>query len=212
MNGRTASLVGFVLLLGSAWLASPGSDGAPAPDTGLPTADLSGLAVLDVGRVFREYGRFNQQLAGIREEIEEAQQRLALRQVEIEATQRELQGHTPGTAAYERAQRLLLRLQNELQSLARELQQEVAQQEAALFSRTYRQVLAHVRDYAQRHALRLVLRTHEPPVNTEDRASVMGWVNREVIYQQGLDITDAILAELNAEPSAAGSADGGLRS
>ncbi len=212
MNGRTASLVGFVLLLGSAWLASPGSDEAPAEDTGLPTADLSGLAVLDVGRIFREYGKFNEQLAGIREEIEEAKQRLALRQVEIEATQRELQGHTPGTAAYERAQRLLLRLQNELQSLARELQQEVVQQETALFSQTYRQVLDHVRNYAQRHALHLVLRAHEPPVNTEDRASVMGWVNREVIYQQGLDITDAILAELNAEPSAAGSADGGLRS
>lgn len=204
MNGRTASLVGFVLLLGSAWLAFPGSDGAPAEDTVLPTADPSGLAVLDIGRVFREYRQFNERLGGIREEIEEAQQRLALRQVELEAAQRELQGHTPGTADHERAQRLLIRLQNDFQTLARELQQEVAQQEAALFSQAYEQVLAQVRDYARRHTLRLVLRAHEPPLNREDRASVMGWVNRDVIFQQGLDITDAILAELNAEPSATG--------
>ncbi len=207
MNGRTASLFAFALLLGAAWLAPPGNDWAPAHDATPRAADLTGIAVLDVGRVFREHQRFTQQMGEIREEIEEAKQRLALRQVEVESAQRELREHTPGTADHERAQQLVLRLQNELRSLASELQQEVLEKETDLFARTYERLVASVRGYAQRHGLRLVLRAHETPVKTGDRASVMARVNREVVYQQGLDITSEILAELNADPTAAAETD-----
>ena len=51
--------------------------------------------------------------------------------------------------------------------------------------------------FAQRNRINLVLRFTGDEIKQDDRASILQGVNRPVVYQQGLDITDHILGLLN---------------
>jgi Skp family chaperone for outer membrane proteins len=188
-----------VLLVTLAWSADPGAavnESSQPPDA---AAASFGIAVIDVGRVFRDHGRFQEQLKSLQGELQAAQQTLAVRQVEIENTQRKLQKLRPGTPQHEQTQLLLARLQTELKLYGQRLQQDFAQREAILYAELYGHISSAVEQYAQQHQIRLVLRSNEITIDPQNRNSVLGAVNRDVVYQQGLDITDAILQELNAE-------------
>ncbi len=186
-----------VLLVTLAWSADPGGEpGEPSPQPDA-AAQSTGIAVIDVARVFRDYGPFQERLKSLRTEMEDARQTLAVRQVEIENTQRKLQGLRPGTPEHEQTQLLLARLQTELKLYSDRLQQDFTKREMSLYVELYDRISSEVERYAQQHQIRLVLRSNEITVDPENRNSVLGAVNRQVVYQQGLDITDAILQQLN---------------
>lgn len=197
MNRHIATVGASVLLmfLGWAWAAAPGSD-APPSELSPPGGGLRGIAVVDVARVFREHAEFTQEVGKIRAELETAKQTIIVRQAEIESTQRKLQGLRAGTPEHGNAQLLLARLQTELKLSSERLQQQFQAREAALYADTYQEMVAAIEQHAQAHDLQLVLRAHDSPVEAGDRQSVLGVLNRGVLYQRDLDITDDILQRL----------------
>jgi len=184
------------LLVTLAWAADPGADESETSESA--AVQEMGLAVLDVGRVFRDHRKFQERLSALRAEMEEAKQTLTVRQVEIEGTQRKLNGLRPGTPEHEQTQLLLARLQTELKLYAERLQQNFAKREMTLYADVYEDVSSAVEQYARQHKIRLVLRSNEITMNPDNRNSVLGAVNRQVVFQQGLDITDVIVQQLNA--------------
>jgi predicted TIM-barrel enzyme len=74
-------------------------------------------------------------------------------------------------------------------------------QDDLIYNDTYSEVIEAVRKHAQASGIRLVLRASDGPIDPDNQKSVLSAVNRMIVYQDGLDITDAILQRLNAEDS-----------
>jgi Skp family chaperone for outer membrane proteins len=163
-----------------------------------PPAKATPVAVIDVARVFKNHREFQHQLEKLRGEAEEIKKQVAVRQAEIGNVQKRLQSLQPGSVQGEDTQLLLARLQAELKLYAEREQQQLLHREAVLYADTYEELTDIVGRYARAHGIRLVIRTAGDDIDPANRKSVLGGVNRLVVYQEGLDITDAVLAELNA--------------
>jgi hypothetical protein len=74
---------------------------------------------------------------------------------------------------------------------------EFLEQEARVYYRVYREIEQSVGLFAQRNRIGLVLRFNGDEMKEDDRASVLQGVNRAVVYQQNLDVTEFILGDLN---------------
>ena len=69
---------------------------------------------------------------------------------------------------------------------------------------------AEVKTFAERNGINLVLRFNKlDDMKEEDRASVLQGVNRAVVFQQRLDITELILGKLNGGPVVPATTPGG---
>jgi Skp family chaperone for outer membrane proteins len=200
MRGRLGTIgIVLILLLTLVWSAPRGTANQDAANDQTAGIDALGIAVVDVSRIFKEHRRFNERLKTLREENDEFRKKVALRQVEIEATQRKLQRLQRGSPEFEQTELLLARLQTELKQFSQRQQQQLLGQETGLYADTYDEVTTAVGRYAQQRNIRLVLRSNDVPADPNNRQSVLGAVNRQVVYQQGLDITDVIVQQLNAK-------------
>ena len=205
MNRSLTVFVVIVLaIVAASWLAGGTTVGqGPGGETdGTASARanrLTPVAVVDIKRIFKQHAAFQQRLADLGREVQAFSQNATVRQTEIESWQRRLPTLKPGSAEYEKAQLLLTRLQTELKLETTRRQQQFLKREMTLYNDTYSKISAAVTQYAKDNGIQLVLRSDEEKVNPEDQKSVLGAVNRMVVYQEGLDITDEILADLNSE-------------
>ena len=101
-------------------------------------------------------------------------------------------------------------MQSDLQVGVGLKRKEFLEQEARVYYRVYREIEQTVAIFAQRNRIGLVLRFNGDEMKEDDRASVLQGVNRAVVYQQGLDITDLILKQcnINTVPAAPAPAPG----
>jgi hypothetical protein len=83
---------------------------------------------------------------------------------------------------------------------------EFMEKEAKVYYSAYMDAIQQVSDFASRHNIGLVLRFNGEEIDPKERNSVLQGVNRAVVYQRNLNITEAIVQELNrgAAPRNAG--------
>lgn len=155
------------------------------------------VAVVDIKRIFQDDPKFKSEIEKLRIDVQSYQKDTVVRQTEITSLQQRLQAMKPGSVERDKAQLLLARLQTELKLRTERRKEEILGREAALYSDTYAKITAAVSRYAKSHAIGLVLRSSHEEIDPNNQKSVLGAVNRMIVYQDGLDITDAILAELN---------------
>jgi hypothetical protein len=74
--------------------------------------------------------------------------------------------------------------------------------EALVYYNNYRDIEAAVAEFAQRYGIALVIRYTSEPMDPAKKETIMQGINRMVIYQSRLDITQNILGILNAGPTA----------
>jgi Skp family chaperone for outer membrane proteins len=199
---RTTLGVTVAAVVAACWLLGQDTVGKSRSDDSAEPAGAAcntSIAVIDVKRTFEESASFQQELGELKAEVRKFNERIAVRQVEIENLQKKLKQLKPGTGEFETTQLLLTRVQTELQLESTRRKQQFLKQEAILYKDTYAQVTAAIARYAEANGVRLVLRSNENAMDPENQQSVLSAVNQMVVYQQGLDITDAILAALNAE-------------
>lgn len=198
--GRTFPIAIVVLVLTACWMCGQrtGNSQSTDPENGdAPEQRQAGeVAVVNIGGLFQHHERFKQRIAAIRKQVDEANKQVAVRQVEIESVQRKLQQLKPGSAEHDETLLLLSRLQTELKLSSARERQGFLKQEAAVYSDTYDEITEAIGRYAKANGIRLVLRANEEPIDPNNQKSVAGAVNRLVVYQEGLDITDAIIKKL----------------
>lgn len=171
-------------------------DGADRVDS-VQTDGPPRVAVLDVKRIFKDDAKFKSEIAKLRGDVEAFQKEAVIRQTEITSLQQKLQALKPGSPERDKTQLLLARLQTELKLTNDRRQQEIVGREAALYGDTYAKITAAVARYAKVHGIGLVVRSDQEAIDPNNSKSVLGAVNRIVVYQDDLDITDAILDALN---------------
>lgn len=201
--GRTFPIAIVTLMLISCWMCGqrPGNSQSAAQESGdAPEQTGAGeVAVVNIANIFKQHPEFKRRLEAIRQQVNEFKKQVAVRQVEIESTQRKLQQLKAGTQEHDDTQLLLARLQTELKLSGGRKQQEFIKLEATLYSDTYGEITEAISTYAKANGIRLVLRANEGPIDPNNQKSVMGAVNRIVVYQADLDITDDILRELSTQ-------------
>lgn len=179
------SLCGFSLLAAA--------QGPAAPPTAGPR-----LALLDVSRIFKSHQRFKGMMEDMKADVERAEKQVKDERETITKLAERLQEFRKGTPDYKQMEEDLAKRQADLAVAVQLQKNEFLQREAKIYHNVY-QELWQVTDYVcKTNRIDMVLRFNGEAVDVERPDSVLTFINKPVVwYDQGLDITDTVLRELN---------------
>jgi fumarylacetoacetate (FAA) hydrolase family protein len=175
--------------------AAQAADVAPQP-TLQPPCDV---ALLDVAKVFKNCNWFRDKMEEMKKASVDAEKELKLRTVVAEKLAERLKEMKTGSDEHNALQREIIGQQADNQLYTARKQQSILSDEARLYAEVYERVQQETTKIAREKRIRLVLRFQTDAIDKDKRDSVLQGVNRPVIYQDGLDITDAVIAAINAQ-------------
>jgi Skp family chaperone for outer membrane proteins len=161
------------------------------------------VAVIDVPYIFKNHVRFQQQIEDIKKDIDAYKEVVTQQQTQLRTESEKLNQFKPGTKEYKDAEENIARMRVEFQLDSAKRQKEFMEREAKIYFNVYKEVEAAVADFATRNRVGLVLRYSAEDMDPSKRESIMQGINRFVIYQNRLNITDLILDTLNRGTPAA---------
>ena len=170
------------------------------------TADAAeplAVGLVNVDRILKDYKPLNDKLDPLKAEAKDLDGKVQVRQAELETVANQARQTQPGSPEFQRLQIQLVKLQTELQQFVAKGRHDLQQKEATVYLAFFRQLDTEVGKYAKANGLKLVLRQYE--TSFEDGQSlqdVAKSLNRTILYEEGLDITDAILKALRTGSTA----------
>jgi len=168
---------------------------APAP-AGAPSG--TNVAVIDIAHIFKNHVRFNAQMNDMKRDIDAFDAAMRDESVKLQKKQEAMVQFNPSSNEFKKADEDLAHLKSDFQIRVQAKKREFLEQEARVYYGIYREVEDAVASFAQRNRIGLVLRYTGDEMKPEDRASVLQGVNKPVVYQDRLDITQHVLNQLNA--------------
>jgi len=168
---------------------------APAP-SGAPSG--TNVAVIDIAHIFKNHVRFNAQMNDMKRDIDAFDAAMRDESVKLQKKQETMVQFNPSSNEFKKADEELAHLKSDFQIRVQAKKREFLEQEARVYYGIYREVEEAVASFAQRNRIGLVLRYTGDEMKPEDRASVLQGVNKPVVYQYQLDITQLVLNQLNA--------------
>ena len=189
-----ATFVASVLFMNSSVQAqAQGSRGA-APRV----AGGTSVAVIDINHIFKHNQRFKQRMDDIKRDIENFEAKLASERTRITSDTERLKSLPAGGDDYRRLETELATAHTNLQLETGRKRKEILEREAKVYYNAYKEIEGHVGRFALRNGIGLVLRFSSEDMDPTKRESVLQGVNRGVVYQYNLNITQLILNDLNA--------------
>jgi outer membrane protein len=176
----TATLVAIFLSLGWATQPAHGQGG-------------TNVAVIDVPFIFKNYSRFKADIEKIKTDIDAFKDLVTDQQKRLRAEMEKLEQFKPGTREYEQQEEAIARMKMEFQLEGAKRQKEFMDREAEVYFNAYRQIEAAVQEFAARNRIGLVLRYSAEEMDPTKRETIMQGINRIVIYQDRLNITQYIV-------------------
>jgi Skp family chaperone for outer membrane proteins len=179
-------------LLGFSW--GQGQGGLAADEPKPMTHDV---AVVDMVKVFEKHKGFLAKSEDFRRDGQEVQEELKRMFAAGNKLQEELKRAKPGSADQARLQQELNEKTAEYQKYQKEQMERLQKEQNQTIKETYEQISAEIRRIAEERGLKLVLRFQEENLDMRFPQKVIETVNRQVLYQNGLDITEEVLQALN---------------
>jgi Skp family chaperone for outer membrane proteins len=164
-----------------------------------PAQDALPIALVNMDRVFKTHQPLLDKLAPIKVGVQDLEKKAQLRQIELETVVTQLRKAQPGTPESLRLQQQAAKLQTEMQQFVAKERDELQKREAAVFLEMYRQLEDEVKKYAKANGIKLVIRQQDGSLDDKQPLQeILKTLNRGIIYEEGLDITDEILKALDA--------------
>ena len=193
-------------------LAAPASaqqgaaPGATRPQGGPPAAAApiapapagTSVAVIDIAYIFKNHVRFNRAMNDMKGDIEAFDAAIRTDQQNFQKKREQLSAFSPSGPDYKKAEEELAHMKSDVDIKVAVKRREFLEQEAKVYYGIYREIEDAVAVFAQRNRISLVLRFSGDEMKPDDRNSVLQGVNKPVVYQYQLDITQLILNQLNA--------------
>jgi Skp family chaperone for outer membrane proteins len=200
LTASLATLLGSLVLT----LTAPAQTRQPAPVQVSPSANVAhfGMAVVDINYIFKNHYRFQAKMKGMKGDVEAAENVLKQEQQKIGKMQELLQTRKPGTPDYKQLDEQVAKAKAEFNLQASQQRKDFLDREAQIYYDTYLEVSQAVRDFAQRHKIGLVVRFNgdeTDPNQPAQREDVLRLLNRPVVFQNSIDITPNVLADLNRD-------------
>jgi len=168
---------------------------APAPSAG---PNGTNVAVIDIAHIFKNHVRFNAQMNDMKRDIDAFDAAMRDESVKLQKKQEAMVAFNPSSNEFKKADEELAHLKSDFQIRVQAKKREFLEQEARVYYGIYREVEDAVTQFAQRNRIGIVLRFTSDEMKPEDRNSVLQGVNKPVVFQDRLDITPQVLAQLNA--------------
>jgi Skp family chaperone for outer membrane proteins len=179
-------------MLGFSWAQGRGGLNADEPKP--MTQDI---AIVDIGKVFEKHKRFLEKSADFQRANQNAQEKLnALTQAGVKLKE-ELGRQKAGSTEYARIQKELTDKAAEFQKYQKEQAERFQKEQTEAISATYKEIVEEIQRIAEARGLRLVLRHQAEMPDPNNPMKLAELVNRQILYQNGLDITEEVLQAFN---------------
>jgi Skp family chaperone for outer membrane proteins len=156
------------------------------------------IALLDVGYLFKNHVRFNGMREDLKRDLAAFQESVKVEKAKIEQLAARLQDYRRGTPDYKSLEEEISQRRVELAAKFELQGREFTRREARIYHNVYQEITDATNHYIQQRGIDMVLRFSGDPVDPEQPDSVLASLNKPVVaYQGGVDITPAILQELN---------------
>jgi Skp family chaperone for outer membrane proteins len=186
----------YLLLLVAPVAAQQGPPAAARPAVPAPAG--TSVAVIDIAFIFKNHVRFNGQMNDMKRDIEAFDASIRGEQQNFAKKREQLAQFNPSSPEYKKAEEELAHIKSDLDIKVAVKRREFLEQEAKIYYSIYKEIEENVAIFAQRNSIQMVLRYSGDEMKPDDRASVLQGVNRPVVYQDRLDITQHILGMVNA--------------
>ena len=166
----------------------------PAQSVSSPSGDFTKVALLDVNKLFKENAAFKEEMDKLKKNADEMDKKMKDEDAALKASAEKLQKMTVGTPEYAELEESIAREKTSLTLKIQTQRREFLQREANMYRLTFQKISAEVEKYAREHQIDLVLRFMNEPVDANNPESILGGINKPVVYHdEKLDITPAIL-------------------
>ncbi len=166
------------------------------------------VAVIDIPYVLKNYDPFKAELENSQKNHGELRKWAAEEGQKIRAEMGKLQQYKAGSPEYKAAEERIAEMQLRLKLDGAKREKAFIEAEAQAYYATYKKIEGVVSDFAFRNQIGLVVRFNREDINSADTRSIMSGVNRFVVFQNRLDITDLVLDALNRASVAGGGGSG----
>jgi Skp family chaperone for outer membrane proteins len=165
-----------------------------------PVAPAAGprMALLDVSRIFKSHQRFKGMMDDMKGDVERAEAQVKTERETIGKLAERLQEFRKGTPDYKQMEEELAKRQADLAVQVQLQKNEFLQREAKIYHAVYQEIWQATDYFCKQNRIDMVLRFNGEAVDVERPDSVLTFINKPVVwYDRGLDITDAVLQDLN---------------
>lgn len=170
------------------------------------------MVVIDIGEVFKKHAGFNQQVEAIKKEMKDLEAWVQTEQKKVVDARAKLADYAPQSPEYKKIEEGVTRMASDLQVAATLKQKGILEQEAKIYYGTYVEIYKQVEEFADRYGITLVLRHSNVQIDPAKRDSIFRGLERNIVFQRNLDITEEILSRVNrtaSRPVGAAGATGG---
>lgn len=156
------------------------------------------IAVVDVAYIFKNHERFRASMDGMKGKMQTIEQQLeADRKAIIDAEQQKNSMFKPGTAEFKQADERIAQQKAQFQLKMDRLRKEFLEEEAKHYFSTYQEVSQAIAYYAQQRGIGLVMRFNGETADPAQREQILRDINKEVQFQDSIDITPDVLQMVN---------------
>ena len=163
-----------------------------------PRPSGTSVAVIDLGEVFKNHPRLKTQLDGMKAQIDSYESFVRQEQKKIQSLAERLKTLKPGTPDYAATEKQYATLQADLQVQVRQKSREFLEQEAQIRYQAYQEIQRHVATFCQKYGIQLVIRFNRVAIDPSKPQEVQMGLNRPIVYQNSLDITNHIVQSLSS--------------
>jgi outer membrane protein len=166
-----------------------------------PAGAEAHIALVDVAHIFKKYDKFTRLYETMKAEVRQREKEIADSQNELKVLMNKKQSLAPESIDYKNVEKQIVQKKGELELAAENARREFTQKEANLYHQTYQEVEDAVAQYAELRGITLVLRaSRDNDSGGTNPQDVIKEVSQMVIFSlPQMDITDAVLASLNAQ-------------
>jgi Skp family chaperone for outer membrane proteins len=155
------------------------------------------VAVIDVGYIFRNLERFKLAREDINGDAAQFQEEIRDRRAGLAQKAEQLKTTPAGTPQYTQLEEQLANADTQLRLDMARKQKERVEKEAKIYFNAYKEIEEEVRRFADRYGIDLVVRFNSENMDISKPETVLQGINRFVVFQRSLNITNHILDELN---------------
>jgi len=160
------------------------------------THEPTRIALIDMARVFKTSVFFEKKREALKEKITESETAAKTQLAEINRLTQGLSTLEKGTEERADLEGRLKRKQAEFDEFRKGESRRFLKEESQIYRDTYERVASEVARHSREHGFDLVIRHNPDPMTETDPQKLLQSMNRMVIYENGLDITEEIIAAL----------------
>ena len=169
-------------------------------------AQQTSIRLIDVSKVYENYGPFVQQRDQLQQQVKNYENQLIQQQQEFQRLNEDLKTKDPNSSEFQQLERNLAQQGTNLEINKRAQLRRFAQAEAKMHFDTYVQVCQEIARFCAEQQVQLVLQYSSTDMKQDDPQSIMQRVNSKVVFHSPRnDITDAIIQRLQQRVAAGNS-------